>query len=223
MVNADPATYSRPARYESRIARLSVVLLMAASIEARSLFCGGVRTSPINAGRRLAQSVPNCQSIHLSASARRARSSGAACPSRAWRRGTARWRWTPRARNRHRRSSAPDRWGSTEVTGLPVAAENTAEIDALIGNIQLSATPQHLLDVYGVASTPDPELTRRHAPRSSSHRLVRQPRYQARGESEDDHPQRQDGHVGERARARCAQRISGAIPCTTYRFGLQAV
>src|SRR5918992_2349290 len=83
-----------------------------------------------------------------------------------------------------------------------VAAERTANINALIANVQLFATPQYLLDVYGVASAPDPK----HSP---SERLVRQPRDQAWEESEDDYPERQDAHVGKRAREYVPQRDVG--------------
>src|SRR5215218_6892635 len=53
------------------------------------------------------------------------------------------------------------------------------------------------------------ELTQGHAQHSPSERLVRQPRDQAREESEDDYPERQDTHVGQRARKYVAQRDVG--------------
>src|SRR5215208_8088367 len=78
-----------------------------------------------------------------------------------------------------------------QVLRFLVAAERTADIDAPIAKVQLSATPQNLLNVYGVTSAPDPK----HSP---SERLVGQPRDQAWEESENEYPDRKDGHVGER-------------------------
>src|SRR5829696_2823297 len=89
-----------------------------------------------------------------------------------------------------------------QVLSFLVAAETTANINALIAKVQLSATPQNLLDVYGVTSTPDPK----HSP---SERLVGQPRDQAWEESENEYPDREDGHVGERAREYVAHRDVG--------------
>jgi hypothetical protein len=43
--------------------------------------------------------------------------------------------------------AAPNRWDSAADTRVSVAAERTADIDALIANVQLCATPQNLLDV----------------------------------------------------------------------------
>ena len=74
-------------------------------------------------------------------------------------------------------------------SGSLLPPKGPPDINALIAKVQLSATPQNLLDVYGVASAPDPK----HSP---SERLVGQPRDQAWEESENEYPDREDGHVG---------------------------